>query len=233
MDKLTLSLVGGIFAFLALASGIGFVLGRRALAPGTSDKQRATVDNLNARLRAWWVIVGLCVAALWLGRVGACVLFGLASFRALREFVTLTPTRAGDHRALFWVFFVVTPLQYYLIAIQWYGLFVILIPVYAFLFIPMRMSLTGDCEHFLERAAGTQWGLMICVYCVSYAPALMTLPFGPGRWLAGGDRAAVLPAGGAVERRVAVHLGQVARKTSHRAARESQQDVGRLPRRGG
>ena len=178
MDKLTLTLVGGIFAFLALASVIGFVLGRRALTPGTSDRRRATVDNLNARLRAWWVIVGLCVAAVWMGRVGACVLFGLASFWALREFVTLTPTRAGDHRALFWVFFVVTPLQYYLVATGWEGMFVILIPVYAFLFIPMRMSLTGDCENFLARAAKTQWGLMICVYCISYAPALMTLPFG-------------------------------------------------------
>ena len=178
MDQRTLSLVGGIVAFLTLASAIGYVLGRRALVPGTSDGKRATMENLNARLRAWWVIVALCVAALWMGRVGASVLFGLASFWALREFITLTPTRAGDHRALFWVFFVVTPLQYYLIAIQWYGLFVILIPVYAFLFIPMRMSLTGDCENFLERAARTQWGLMICVYCVSYAPALMTLPFG-------------------------------------------------------
>ena len=178
MDQRTLSLVGGIVAFLTLASAIGYVLGRRALAPGTSDGKRAAMENLNARLRAWWVIVALCVAALWMGRVGASVLFGLASFWALREFITLTPTRAGDHRALFWVFFVVTPLQYYLIAIQWYGLFVILIPVYAFLFIPMRMSLTGDCENFLERAAKTQWGLMICVYCVSYAPALMTLPFG-------------------------------------------------------
>ncbi len=180
MDRPTLSLLGGILGFLALCSLIGFALGRRASAPGTSDSHHATVENLNARLRAWWVIFGLVAVSVLLGRVGACVLFGLASFWALREFVTLTPTRAGDHRALFWVFFVITPLQYYLVAIEWYGLFVILIPVYAFLFIPMRMSLTGDCEHFLERAAKTQWGLMVCVYCVSYAPALMTLPFGRG-----------------------------------------------------
>lgn len=177
MDKLTASLVGGIFAFLTVASLIGYVLGRRALRPGTSDATLKTVANLNARLRAWWTIVVLCTLAVWLGTVGGCVLFGLASFWALREFVTLTPTRAADHRALFWVFFIITPLQYYLIATRWYGLFVILIPVYAFLFIPMRMSLTGDCENFLERAAKTQWGLMICVYCVSYAPALMTLDF--------------------------------------------------------
>ena len=186
MDKLTSFLIGGIFVLLTVATLIGYVLGRRALRPGTSDSTVATVANLNARLRAWWIIVGLCTLAVWLGTVGACVLFGLASFWALREFVTLTPTRAADHRALFWVFFVITPLQYYLIATRWYGLFVILIPVYAFLFIPMRMSLTGDCENFLERAARTQWGLMICVYCVGYAPALMTLDLvHSDRWVGG------------------------------------------------
>ena len=186
MDKLTSFLIGGIFVFLTVATLVGYVLGRRALRPGTSDSTAATVANLNARLRAWWIIVGLCTLAVWLGTVGACVLFGLASFWALREFVTLTPTRAADHRALFWVFFVITPLQYYLISIPWYNLYVILIPVYAFLFIPMRMSLTGDCENFLERAARTQWGLMICVYCISYAPALMTLHLVHANHRAGG-----------------------------------------------
>lgn len=179
MDAPTYWLIAGIFGFLMLASVVGYILGRRAARPGASDSTRATIANLNARLRAWWVLIILVAAAILLGRVGASVLFGLASFWALREFVTLTPTRAGDHRALFWVFFIITPWQYCLVATQWYGLFVILIPVYAFLFIPMRMALVGDCENFLERAARTQWGLMVCVYCVSHAPALMTmLPFG-------------------------------------------------------
>jgi len=102
-------------------------------------------------------------------------LFGLTSFLALREFITLTPTHRGDHRALFWAFFVVLPLQYYLIAIRWYGLFSILIPVYAFLILPFRSAAAGDCDKFLERTAKIQWGLMVCVYCVSYTPALLTL----------------------------------------------------------
>ena len=179
-DPPTLWLIAGVFGFLSVASLVGYILGQRAAAPGTSDATRATITNLNARLGAWWVIITVCAAALLLGCVGASVLFGLASFWALREFLTLTPTKPGDHRALFWVFFVITPLQYFLVAIQWYGLFIILIPVYAFLFIPMRMAICGECEHFLERAARTQWGLMVCVYCVSHAPALMTLPLGRG-----------------------------------------------------
>ena len=178
MDAQTLWLIGGVFGFLSVASLVGCILGRRVAAREASDASRATVANLNARLRAWWVIISVCAAALLSGTVGASLLFGLASFWALREFLTLTPSRAGDHRALFWVFFIITPLQYYLVAVQWYGLFIILIPVYAFLFIPMRMAICGECENFLERAARTQWGLMVCVYCVSHAPALLMLPLG-------------------------------------------------------
>jgi phosphatidate cytidylyltransferase len=133
------------------------------------------VQNLNARIRAWWMMVAVFGLAMATGGIGSIVLFALTSFLALREFITLTPTRPGDHRTLFWMFFIILPLQYYLIAIKWYGLFAILIPVYAFLFIPIRSATAGDCENFLERTAKIQWGLMICVYCVSYVPALLSL----------------------------------------------------------
>jgi len=141
----------------------------------TDEKGKSTVQNLNARIRAWWVMVAVFGLAMATGGIGSVVLFGLTSFFALREFITLTPTHAGDHRTLFWIFFVILPLQYYLIAIKWYGLFSILIPVYAFLFIPIRSALAGDCEHFLERTAKIQWGLMVCVYCISYVPAMLSL----------------------------------------------------------
>jgi phosphatidate cytidylyltransferase len=109
------------------------------------------------------------------GIAGTTILFGLLSFLSLREFITLTPTRRADHRTLFWVFFIITPLQYYLLVSRWYGLFSIMIPVWAFLFIPLRNAITGDYEKFLERTAKIQWALMVCVYCVSHAPALLML----------------------------------------------------------
>ena len=170
-DKETLWLVAGVLALLAIATLIG-----RMLAARVRDEAAAnTVKNLNARIDAWWVMVLVFALALLTGGIGSVILFGLTSFLALREFVTLTPTKPGDHRTLFWVFFVITPLQYYLVAADWYGLFVVLIPVYAFLFIPLRSAIAGDCEHFLERTAKVQWALMICVYCVSHAPALLGL----------------------------------------------------------
>jgi phosphatidate cytidylyltransferase len=168
-DSELLWLSGGIVGLLALSSVITLILKRRA---GGASK---VVANLDARVKAWWVMVAIFGAALAAGWLGAVILFGLISFFALREFITLTPTRAGDHRTLFWAFFVVTPLQYYLVAMEWYGLFSILIPVYAFILVPTRSALAGDSEHFLERTAKIQWALMICVYCISHVPALLTL----------------------------------------------------------
>jgi len=133
------------------------------------------IANLDARVKAWWIMVAVFGVALIIGDVGSAVLFALVSFFALREFVTLTPTRAGDHRTLFWAFFVVIPLQYLLVWMQWYGLFAILIPVYAFVLLPIRSAAAGDCERFLERSAKIQWGLMVCVYFVSHVPALLML----------------------------------------------------------
>jgi phosphatidate cytidylyltransferase len=164
-------LVGGVVALLAASSIIGWVLSKRKGGPG----YEAAIANLNARTRAWWIMVAIFLGALLTGGIGSVVLFGLMSFLALREFITMTPTRPGDHRTLFWLFFIVTPIQYWLVGTGWYGLFSIFIPVYAFLLIPVRSAMAGDCEDFLERTAKIQWALMVCVYCVSHAPALLTL----------------------------------------------------------
>lgn len=169
-DHELLRLLGGIVALLALSSLVTAVLKRR---PGGAEN--AVIANLAARVRAWWIMVAVFGLAVASGGLGSVVLFALLSFLALREFITLTPTRPADHRALFWTFFVVTPLQYFLVAVQWYGLFSILIPVYAFLFVSARSALAGDSEKFLERTAKIQWALLACVYCVSHVPALLTL----------------------------------------------------------
>lgn len=178
-DLETLALVGGVLSLLAVATGVGQLL---KLYPD-SGLSPAAVLNFNRRLRAWWLLSSVLVAALWMGNTATVVLFGFLSFGALREFITLTPTRLGDHRALFWVFFLFTPLQYLLIGMMsktTEQLYNVLLPVYAFLFILARVALSGDYKRFLERTAKIQAGLMICVYCLSFAPALLFLPLPHG-----------------------------------------------------
>lgn len=164
-------LVAGVLALLLIASIIGLILSRSV----TSARGQATVVNLNARIRAWWVMVAVFGVAVGTGGIGSIVLFFLMSFFAMREFMTLTPTARTDHAAIFWAFFIFAPLQYILVWMQWYGFFAVLIPVYGFVAITSRMALSGDTERFLERTATVQWGLMACVYCVSHAPALLML----------------------------------------------------------
>jgi phosphatidate cytidylyltransferase len=171
VDLELLWLVAGVLVLLVVASILGAVLTRRV----TSDAGRATIANLNARIRAWWVMSAVFALAVLTRGAGSVLLFALISFLALREFITLVPTRHGDHRTLLWVFFVVMPVQYWLVWHDWYGLFAIFIPVYVFLLVPTRSALAGETEQFLARTATIQWALMICVYCVSYAPALLTL----------------------------------------------------------
>jgi phosphatidate cytidylyltransferase len=157
-----------VVTLLSVASAIGQVVKRQP----HLGLNAAAISTFNRRVRAWWVICALLAIA-FLSPKLTVALFGLMSFWALREFITLTPTRLGDHRALFWVFFFFTPLQYVLVAFGNYTLYSILIPVYAFLFIPARIAIAGDFKRFLERVAKIQSGLLICVYCLSFAPALL------------------------------------------------------------
>lgn len=164
-------LMAGIVGLLVVASAVGWRLSLSAATPGKRD----LVANLNARVRSWWWMVALLSLVFMLGNTGSLVLFALLSYLALREIVTLTPTRVGDHGALAIAFFVLIPTQYALIGSHWYGLFSIFLPVYAFLLLPAISALSGDTENFLARTAKLQWAVMVAVYCISHAPALLLL----------------------------------------------------------
>ncbi len=172
-------LVAVVLLALAVATGVTEYLKVRG------DLNQGVLRTLSLRLRVNWLMISVVAVAFVLPSWATVTLFGLLSFWALREFITLTPTRMADHRALFWVFFVFTPLQYVLVAREAYEMHSILIPVYAFLFVPARVAIAGDYKRFLERTAKIQAGLMVCVYCLSHAPALLHLV--PGDQQAGAE----------------------------------------------
>src|SRR6185295_949210 len=134
----------------------------------------AALTTFNRRVRVWWIFYALLLVAFFSPALTVTI-FGLMSFEALREYITLTPTRRADHRALFWTLIFFTPMQYIFVAFNFYELYSIFIPVFAFLFIPARIAMAGDYKRFLERVAKIQSGLLICVYCLSFAPALLYL----------------------------------------------------------
>jgi phosphatidate cytidylyltransferase len=169
-------LLAGVLALLVVATLVTLVATRLARSQGA----RSTLEDVRLRVVAWWAIVGVVSAGLLLGRAGALVLFALASLLALGEFSRLVDLRPVDRRVLALVALVIVPLQYGLLAADWYGLFVVLIPVYGFVLIAARSVLADDVERFLARTSALQWGVLACVYSLSHLPALLTLKLPAG-----------------------------------------------------
>jgi phosphatidate cytidylyltransferase len=161
---------------LLLAATIAWTLLSLREMPAPSRERH---ERFGRDLRAVWIGAVLFWLSWMSGAIGATLLFGIVSFLALREFITLMHTRRADHRGLIIAFFVVLPLQFAIAGGRWFDLFTVFIPVYVFLAIPVVSALAGDPQRFLERNAKIQWGIMVCVYGLSHAPALLLLEF-PG-----------------------------------------------------
>jgi phosphatidate cytidylyltransferase len=167
-----------VFGLLAIATVALIVLSLRERAEDeTSDARRAQLKDWQALLQTSWFMVTVFWIGWALGDTVATVLFAVLAFFALREFITLSPTRRGDHRSLVLAFFVVLPIQFILVGTERFDLFTLFIPVYVFLAIPVVSALADDPQRFLERNAKLQWGIMVCVYGMSHVPALLLLDF--------------------------------------------------------
>jgi phosphatidate cytidylyltransferase len=175
--------MGGVFALLVVGS-----VSARLLKWARPEKD---FSELSARVRTWWLMVIMFAIALALSRVVSLVFFAFVSFLALKEFFSMIPTRRADRRVLFWAYLAI-PFQYYWVYLEWYGLFIVFVPVYIFLLLPMRMVMIGQTQGFLRAAGTIHWGLMTTVFCISHAAFLLVLRLpdepqrsvGPGMLLA-------------------------------------------------
>ena len=158
----------GVLGVLVVATAAGFFMTR-------SKGPSATVSNFNARTAAWWVMVAAIAVAFALGKAGVILLFAALSAVALYEFLILTANRRSDWLSVAAAFVIVLPIQYYLLWTDWYGMFSVFIPVYAFLLLPVFAVLRGETSAFLGRIAELQWGVMIAVFCLSHVPAFMVI----------------------------------------------------------
>lgn len=166
-----------VFGILVVVSVTAFLLTLRERSTPHGEAWQVELKNFRKLLSTSWFMVVVFWLAWAAGDAVATVLFALIAFFALREFITLSPTRRGDHRSLVLAFFVVLPIQFWLAGTEHFDLFTVFIPVYVFLAIPVASALAGDTQRFLERNAKLQWGIMVCVYGMSHVPALLLLDF--------------------------------------------------------
>ncbi len=157
----------GVLGLLIIGSSTRFFL--RYKNPNKDDTE------LRQRIQSWWWMIALLFFVLIFSTHATIIFFGLISFLALKEFLSIVPTRLADRRVIFWLYLSI-PIQYYWVSIGWYGLFIIFIPVYVFLFIPMRMVFIGETKGFIKSAGILHWSVMLTVFCISHIAFLLTLP---------------------------------------------------------
>jgi phosphatidate cytidylyltransferase len=162
-----LQALGGLYTILVAASAS--VLWLRWRAP---EKDRT---ELVQRIRSWWLIVSMFTVAMIMSRNVSVAFFAFVSFLALKEYLSIVPTRRADGRVLFWAYLSI-PVQYYWVAQAWYGMFIVFIPVYVFLFLPLRMVIIGETKEFLRAAGTLHWGIMTLVFGISHIAYLLVLP---------------------------------------------------------
>ncbi len=166
LDSAVQSTIVGIFALLVVSTVVTVLL--RVTRPG-QDWTR-----LRQRIHTWWILATAFCLAIIASRATSIVFFAFASFLALKEFLSLIPTRRVDRRVLFWAYLAI-PIQYFWVYTEWYGMFIVFIPVYMFLLLPARMISIGQTEGFLRAAGTLHWGLMTMVFCLSHAAFLLIL----------------------------------------------------------
>jgi phosphatidate cytidylyltransferase len=120
-------------------------------------------------------MIGIVFVVLYLPLQYTLFFVGFLSFMALKEFLSIVPTRMTDRRVIFWAYLSI-PFQYYWLSIGWYGMYIIFIPVYMFLYLPMVAVLIGDTKGFIRSAGVIHWALMLTVFCISHMAYLLVLP---------------------------------------------------------
>ena len=171
MDHIFIFFIG-VLIILGIVSVTASILKRQR----TSGFDPLILDKFSSEIKGWWGLFVFVAFAWYLSAVFVIFLFGCMSFWAMREFITLIPTRQADHRALFLLFFFCIPLQYLFVWLNLYPVYSVLIPSFIFLLIPMIIAMFGDTKYYLTRITQISVSLLICVYSLSFAPAILTLP---------------------------------------------------------
>lgn len=102
-------------------------------------------------------------------------ILALLCFVALREYFTLVDIRLQDRWGILGAYFSI-PFMIIFIQLDAYGMFIISIPIYAFLVIPFLITLGGkEIEGTLFSIGVIDFGIFLLVYCIGHIGYLSLL----------------------------------------------------------
>ena len=156
-----------VLSLLILSSIIHYLL--------TIKHPNSDYKELSLRIKSWWIMIGILFAVLLSSKGLAITFFGFLSFLMLKEFLSIVPTRMEDRQVIFWAYIAI-PIQYFWIYLEWYGMFIIFVPIFIFLIIPMRMVLIGETNGFIRAAGILTWTTMLSVFNIGHIAYLLVLP---------------------------------------------------------
>lgn len=159
-----------VFGLLVFATALVWTL--------AAVKPQAKLDEVKLKIKAWWLMGSIFFAAIAISGGWSYVMIALLCYLALKEYFTLLPTQMADRGALFWAYAAIV-VQFVLIYIPWWTMFLLFIPVYVFLLICIRQILTGVTQDFIGRTARIFFGVMLFVYCLSHLAYLLAKDIEP------------------------------------------------------
>ena len=156
-------------------------------------RKASMAEEIWNRTETWWWMVAVSMLAFSTHRLVSFVFLGFLCFSALREFYSLMPMKSlsGDvglafkDRTVVLVTYLWVPALVYVAYIHWYELFIILVPVYLFLLIPILFVLQGRTEGAVRSLGIIALGVMFFVFnlghtlfMINLSPLLLLFCFG-------------------------------------------------------
>lgn len=120
----------------------------------------------------WTLALALTLAELVSPGIALGVL-AILCFTTLREYFTLTDLRIHDRWGML-IAYLTIPFMFYYISTDWYGMFIISVPVWAFLVVPFAITLgSRDPRGSVLSIGAIDLGLFLLVYCIGHIGYLM------------------------------------------------------------
>ena len=141
-----------------------------------------------ASLRTWWILTLVLCGCLLAGRLGICLLLGIASLVAFYEYAGMLGIRRSERPALI-AALIIGSINYLLILFDQAAAFVVFVPLCGLTVIALVQLLQGKTKDYIRTTGGIFWGMMVLFYGIGHAaylfihPTFAAGPAGPAGWL--------------------------------------------------
>lgn len=161
-------IMGVIISLLLLFTLISRIMIRRGAASGA---------EIHARTITWWWMASIFMLAVSTHKIISFCLMGFLCYQALAEYFSLVKGSRAETE-LPWAVpdklsrslcYLAIPLTAYLAYIQWYGLYIIVVPVYVFLLIPIVFVLQNKTKGVINSMGLIAVGLMFFVFNLGHS----------------------------------------------------------------